>query len=216
MCIRDREYLAVHSEDIVQNAMGNILKRRNLEGSSLEDKLKDRKPGIPTEGAPSKGTATPKITIIEFTDMQNPFAYQGFLTMQQLLDKYPKDVRLVFKHNPMNYNEFARVTAIAAEAANAQGKFWEYYEKAIINQFHLTEENFQLWAKELKLDIDKFNRDRKDAKIIARVERDREYARKNGVSASPIYFINGVKVLGAVPLGDFVEIVDALLVEEKK
>jgi len=211
-----QEYLALHSEDVVQEAMGKILKRRNLEGGSLAEKMKDRKEGIPTGDSPSKGPANAALTLIQFIDMQNPFSQQGHLTMKQILEKYPSSVRLVFKHNPMNYNEFARVTAIAAEAANSQGKFWEFYEKAISNQFHLTEANFQLWAKELKLDLEKFNQDRKSAKTIGRVERDREYARTSGISASPIYFINGVRVLGAVPLGDFVEIIDALLVEKKE
>ena len=80
-------------------------------------------------GSPSMGALDAKVTIIESSDFQCPFCGRVVPTMKQLLEQYPDDVRVVFKHNPLSFHKRALPAAKASMAAHAQGKFWEYHDK---------------------------------------------------------------------------------------
>jgi protein-disulfide isomerase len=106
-------------------------------------------------------------------------------------EKYPQQVKLVFKNFPIASHKFAQKAALAALAANAQGKFWEFHDALLKNYNSLDDAKIQQVATELKLDMVKFNKDMGDPaleKLIARDVRDGEAA---GVTGVPAVFIDG-------------------------
>jgi protein-disulfide isomerase len=108
-----------------------------------------------------------------------------------VLDKYPKDVKLVLKNFPLPMHPFARKAAAAALAANNQGKYWEFSGKLFENFSSLSDEKIQDIAKGLGLDMEKFNRDFNDASIQSLIDRDMSDAEKVPVQGTPTIFVNG-------------------------
>lgn len=82
------------------------------------------------EGAPSKGPANAKITLVEYSDFECPFCVRGYSTVKQIMEAYPKDVRIIFRQFPLiQIHQNAQKAAEASLCANDQGKFWEYHDK---------------------------------------------------------------------------------------
>jgi protein-disulfide isomerase len=108
-----------------------------------------------------------------------------------LLEKFPLQVRLVFKNYPLRRHTFAKKAAIAAFAARKQGKFWEYHDLLFENGDSLSDEKFRQIARELGLDPEKFEQDTNDLKIVARVNQDIRLGAYMGVRGTPTVFING-------------------------
>jgi protein-disulfide isomerase len=75
-----------------------------------------------------KGNPDASITILIFSDFQCPFCSRYANTLQQVLNQYPEDVKLVFKHFPLGFHQYAQQAAQAAECAGTQGKFWEMHD----------------------------------------------------------------------------------------
>lgn len=157
---------------------------------------------------PAEGPANAKVTIVEISDFQCPFCSRAYTTLEELKKQYPKDVRILFINQPLPFHPHAKPSAIASLAAHKQGKFWEMYGKLFSNQQALGDENYQKWAKEIGLDMAKFNADIKDAEIAKQVERDMAMAKGLGVNGTPGFFINGVNVSGAQPIENFKKIID--------
>jgi protein-disulfide isomerase len=109
-----------------------------------------------------------------------------------VLDKYPQKVKLVFKNYPLtSIHPFAYRAAIAALAADAQGKFWQFHEKLFVNQRSLNDAQIEGIAHELKLDMERFNNAMKDPAIQKLITRDMEEGREAGVGGIPAVFVNG-------------------------
>lgn len=127
-------------------------------------------------------------------------------------EKYPTDVKLVHKNFPLSKHKFARKAAAAALAAHKQGKFWEFHEKLFKNQRKLNDAKVQGIARELGLDLQRFNKDMKDPSIQKLITRDLKDARQAGVRSVPTIFINGKRVKSR-SLMAFQQMIDA---ERKK
>ncbi len=109
-----------------------------------------------------------------------------------MLDKYPKKVKLVFKNFPLtSIHPFAYKAAIAALAADAQGRFWQFHDKLFVNQRLLNDAQIQGIAHELKLDMEQFNSAMTDPAIQKLIARDMEEGRQAGVEGIPAIFVNG-------------------------
>jgi protein-disulfide isomerase len=109
-----------------------------------------------------------------------------------LLEKYPKKVKLVLKSFPLTaIHPSAYAAAVAALAANAQGRFWEFHDKLFENQKALNDAKIQEIAKALKLDMERFNRDMQDPAIKKVIARDMEEGDQAGIEEIPTVFING-------------------------
>ncbi|OGP54717.1 MAG: hypothetical protein A2Y65_11270 [Deltaproteobacteria bacterium RBG_13_52_11] len=133
-----------------------------------------------------------------------------------MLDKYPKKVRLVFKNFPLSsIHPFAYAAATAALAADAQGKFWEFHNTLFAKQSALNNATIQQIAKELKLDMDKFNSAMKDPSIQRVIARDIEEGEEAGIESIPIIFING-KLPTQGSLQGIEDLIEAELKKEKK
>jgi protein-disulfide isomerase len=158
--------------------------------------------------AQTNGPDTALVTIVTFSDFQCPFCSRVSPTIDTLRKEYGSDLRYAFKHNALPMHKQARPAAIAAEAAGEQGKFWEMHDKLFTNQRDLTEANFIAWARELKLDVKRFERDLASTTIADRVDAHQRQATALGARGTPAFFVNGRFLSGAQPVESFRALID--------
>ena len=127
--------------------------------------------------------------------------------LEQVLEKNPKDVKLVYKNFPLRNHKFARPAAIAALAAGKQGKFWEFHDLLFKDYNRLNEQKFQEIARELNLDMEQFEKDQKDPEILALISRDMSEGGQAGVRGTPTLFVNG-RLLRNRSLAGFQDMID--------
>jgi len=134
--------------------------------------------------------------------------------LRQVLEKYPRDVKLVVKHFPLPMHGYARKAATAALAAAKQGKFWEMHEKLFANQKDLSDAKVIAIAGELGLDMKQFNEDLKDPAIASLIDRDMNNGRQANVQGTPTIFVNG-KLLNQASHQGFQQAIEAELKKKK-
>ncbi|MCR9160665.1 MAG: DsbA family protein [Nannocystaceae bacterium] len=222
-----------------QEALSRIEQKQDNILSELAA-VKESVSKIPTTGAPSKaapkgprpGRPDPKltykvdvgeaavkgpqdalITIVEWSDFQCPFCKRVNPTMAKIQETYGDKVRIAFKHNPLPMHNRALAAAIAAEAAGRQGKFWEMHDKLFDNGRALTDENFEKWATELELDVEKFKTDMKDKALETKVKKQQSQGATLGARGTPAFFVNGRFLSGAQPFEAFKTLIDEELKE---
>jgi protein-disulfide isomerase len=108
-----------------------------------------------------------------------------------VFETYPKVVKLAIKNFPLPNHKFARQAAVAALAANRQGKFWEFHDELYKDYSRLNEEKIQEIAQQVGLDTAKLDQDMKAPEINAIVENDLREGKNAGVRGIPTIFING-------------------------
>jgi protein-disulfide isomerase len=108
-----------------------------------------------------------------------------------VIEKYPNDVKVVFKHYPIRSHQYSEKAARASVAAHRQGKFWEFHDKLFDNYKNLSDVKIYEFIRDLKLDRDKFEKDWKDPAVDAKVESDQREGTKIGVRGTPTIFVNG-------------------------
>ncbi|MBZ5603141.1 MAG: thioredoxin domain-containing protein [Acidobacteriia bacterium] len=153
------------------------------------------------DGDPVRGNPAARITVVEFSDFQCPYCAKAVDEVKQVLSKYPKDVKLVFKQFPLDSHSQAALAAEASLAAQAQGKFWELHDKMYANFRSINREKILAWAKELGLDMTKFQADLASHKYAARVVSEERQGEMAGVEGTPTFFINGKRLNAAFELG---------------
>jgi protein-disulfide isomerase len=129
-----------------------------------------------------------------------------------VLEKYPKDVKLVIKHLPI-FN-FSRKAAIAALAAGKQGKFWEMHEKLFANQKELNDAKVEVIAREIGLNMEQFNQDLKGTDITSLIDRDFNEGRQENIRGVPTVFVNG-RMLSQQSLSGLRQAIEAELKKKK-
>ena len=154
---------------------------------------------ISVDDDPSRGDANAPVTIVEFTDFQCPACAAMHPVLEEVLKSYGNKVRFVVRDFPLNQHENARKAAEAADAANAQGKFFEYIAILFKNQKALDVPSLKKYASDLGLDRARFDAALDRGVYAAEVEKDVSDGEMYGVGSTPTIFINGVelKVLSA-------------------
>jgi len=130
--------------------------------------------------------------------------------LQQVLEQYPNEVKVVAKNYPIRSHKFARAAAVAALAAGEQGKYWEYHEKIFADYRNLSDQKFLDFARELGLDMEAFVASLKDPKHQRAISKDVKDASMVGVTGTPTIFINGIRLRNR-SLDGFKAIIDAEL-----
>src|SRR5450631_853557 len=115
-------------------------------GTRPTPKLLDDPVPIPTLGSPVMGPANARITLVEFSDFQCPYCTKAVAQLNATLKAYPNDVRLIFKQYPLDFHPQASVSASAALAAHAQGKFWPLHDLMFANRSKLSRPSILAWA----------------------------------------------------------------------
>jgi protein-disulfide isomerase len=124
-----------------------------------------------------------------------------------VLEKNPQTVKIVFKNFPIRSHRFAVTAALAALAADRQGKFWEFHDELFKNHDKLNEEKVQQIADGLKLDNAQFEKDRRDPLLLEIVKHDFNQGIEAGVNSVPTVFVNGRR-LKQRSLDGFQELID--------
>ena len=180
----------------------------------VKSTIKDS-PLIPVGNSYVMGNPNAPITVVEFSDFQCPYCQRGADTIKKLVEKYPNDVRVVFKHNPLPFHKQAPAAHKASFAAAKQGKFVEMHDKLFANFKTFRNANMDElvtgYAKELGLNMAQFQKDYTSAAAADQVKRDMAMGAKVGVRGTPHFFVNGKRVSGAQPLTAFESAVEDAL-----
>ena len=127
-----------------------------------------------------------------------------------MLDKNPKTVKMVPMNFPLSSHKMAMKAAMAALAADKQGKFWPFYHKLYENYKSLKDKEIDRIADDLGLDSEKFKQDMNSAAVKNLINRDIQTARRIGIRGIPSIFING-RPLQNRSVSGFQEMIDAEL-----
>ena len=113
---------------------------------------------------------------------------------EQVLEKYPEDVKVVFKNFPLRNHKFAMQAAVAALAAEGQGKFWEFHDLLFENYNKLSDQKIQEIAQAVGLNLEEYEKKKKDPATERRIKQDLSDGRQAGVRGTPTIFINGIRL----------------------
>jgi protein-disulfide isomerase len=187
-----------------------IVKRRQATARNLEDPIP-----IPIAGAPAKGPADARITLVEFSDFECPYCSKAAVKVEAILQAYPKDARLIYKQYPLPDHPHARMAAEAALAAQAQDKFWPMHDKLFANGRHLSAETIAGIAKDIGLDMEKFQADMQSASVKQALRKDIADGDKVDIQGTPTIFVNGKRYNGGLEIPLMKPILDAELKSKK-
>ena len=151
------------------------------------------------------GPSPAKVTIVEFVDVQCPYCERGRQVVHAL---GIADAAIVLRHRPLKFHKRARPAAIAIQAAHRQGKAWDLYASLFDHRTALDDEQILGYAKDVGLDVSRFESDLRDPAVAAEVDADSALAAKLIVTSPTSYFITGRGVRGAKPREAFLEIVN--------
>ncbi|WP_017317218.1 DsbA family protein [Mastigocladopsis repens] len=170
--------------------------------------------------SPTTGSTEFKTLLVEFSDFQCPYCAQAHKTLKQFMAKHKDEVTLVYKHFPLTpIHPQAMPAAVAAWAAQQQGKFWEYQDALFTHQKQLGEPLYLDIAENLNLDLEKFKRDRslggslwehRQSRALTgerllgetAIEKDVQLAERLGLSGTPFFVMNGETLSGALQVSD--------------
>jgi protein-disulfide isomerase len=148
-----------------------------------------------TEKDHAQGRADAPITLVEYGDYECPYCGKAYPIVKQLQERLGDRLRFVFRNFPLNtLHEHAGVAAQAAEAAAAQGKFWEMHDILYENQQELAD--VQQYALKIGLEIYRFESDMSGERFAKRVREDFRGGVRSGVNGTPTFFINDVRYNG--------------------
>lgn len=137
--------------------------------------------------------------ILEYGDYECPYSRQAFRAIERVERGLSGHVRFAFRHFPLTeIHPHAQAAAAAAESAAQQERFWEMHALLFHRQKALEDDDLRTYATEVGLDVDRFDRDRAGAEVMARVVRDIASGEASGVvRGTPTLFVNGVLHQGA-------------------
>jgi len=160
--------------------------------------LKELEPiaqNISVDDDPAQGKQNARVTIVMFTDFQCPACAATHPLLKNILAQYADQVRLVVRDFPLTtIHENAFQAALAANAANAQGKFFEYAELLYQNQNQLDTASLKKYASDAGLNQKQFALDFVNEKFAAEVRKDMADGKNYGINGTPTIFVNGVKI----------------------
>lgn len=180
------------------------------------DKLFADRVEVEIGNSPVRGDKKAEYTIVGFSDFQCPFCKRGDDTIKEVMKKYDKKVKYVFKNFPLSFHPEAPSAAKAVWAAGKQGKFFEYHDKLFENQQKLGDELYVQLAKDLGLNLDKFNKDRASDEAQKSIDADMKVGQAVGIQGTPGFILNGIKILGAYPAEHFDKVISRLETTAKK
>ena len=193
--VRNQIALYLQDEDKrrLEGELSNRL-RKNADVRWLMTEPPQPVQNVSVDDDPSRGGANAAVTIVEFTDFQCPACAAMHPVLEEVLKSYGDKVRFVVRDFPLNQHENARKAAEAANAANAQGKFFEYITLLFQRQKALDVPSLKKYATELGLDRARFDAALDRGVYAAEVSHDVEDGEMYGVGSTPTIFINGVQL----------------------
>ncbi|HKG60961.1 MAG TPA: thioredoxin domain-containing protein [Pyrinomonadaceae bacterium] len=205
-----RNQIATHLQNESRQRYEKDLSAKLRKGASIQWLISEPPQpvqNISVDDDPARGETTAPVTVVEFTDFQCPACAAMHPVLEEVLKSYGNKVRFVVRDFPLNQHEWARKAAEAANAANAQGKFFEYITVLFKNQKALDVPSLKKYAGEIGLDRTGFDAALDRSVYAAEVQKDVEDGEMYGVGSTPTIFINGVqlKILNAEGLRAAIE-----------
>lgn len=159
------------------------------------------------------GNKDAKITIVEYSDFECPFCSKGYFTVKEVLKQYANDVRVIFKHLPLDFHPNAMPAAQYFEAIAKQdhGKAQKFHDYIFENQSELKAKGKDFLkeaAKKVGADLKRVEKDLNSEDIMKRIEADTKEANEFGMTGTPGFIINGVSFRGAYPFAEFKRVID--------
>jgi protein-disulfide isomerase len=162
--------------------------------------LDPTKPGLAVEVTQRDhaiGPADAPVTLVEYGDYECPDCGNAFPEIKRLIEEFGSRLRFVFRNFPQySIHAHAGQAAMAAEAAAAQGKFWDMHDVLYRNQKDLADYEISQLALRAGLEIYKFDADLASERFARRVSEDIASGQASGVTGTPTFFINGVRYVG--------------------
>jgi protein-disulfide isomerase len=156
-----------------------------------------------------RGPHSAAISLVEYGDFECPHCGQAHFVLNELMRHVGKYTQLVFRHFPLaNIHPHARRAAEAAEAAGAQGRFWEMHDILFENQDALEDEDLLAYSRGLGLDVNRFAQELAEERYAPRVHEEFLSGVRSGVNGTPTFFINGYRHNGAWDLESLREAID--------
>ncbi|MBI2009841.1 MAG: thioredoxin domain-containing protein [Candidatus Chisholmbacteria bacterium] len=163
--------------------------------------------------ATESGETRERVQVVEFADFQCPACKAAYPPVKQMLETYGDEVTFVFRHFPLRTtHKNAFVAALAAEAAGAQGKFWEMNDVLFERQKEWEDSGdpvsqFADYAAEIELDVTAFRQSVEIEQFADRIDQDVQDGFALGVNSTPTFFVNGKKVTGALTTAQWQQLI---------
>ncbi len=146
----------------------------------------------------SQGPVTAPVTLVQYGDYECPYTRQSTTVVRALQAQLGERLRFVFRNFPLvQIHPHALHAAEAAEAAAAQGKFWEMHDYIFHHQHTLEDADLARFAEEVGLSHSQFLQEMNEHRHLRRIEEDVESGERSGVEGTPTFFINGVRYDGS-------------------
>jgi len=158
-----------------------------------------------------QGPLAASLTLVEYGDYQCPYCGAAYPEVKKIQKQLGSKLRFVFRNFPLSrIHEHALNAAETAEAANAQGKFWDMHDFLYEHQDTLGDPGVALgFAKKLGLDIQKFQHDLSQHTHQSRIKEDFNGGVRSGVNGTPTFYVNGLRHEGAVTAKELVKALEA-------
>ena len=145
-----------------------------------------------------QGPATAPVTLVQYGDYECPYTRQSTNVVRAIQQQLGDQLRFVFRNFPLTeIHPHALHAALAAEAAAAQGKFWQMHDSIFHHQHTLEDADLEQFAEAVGLDLQQYARALTDQRALARIEEDVEGGERSGVQGTPTFFINGALYRGS-------------------
>jgi protein-disulfide isomerase len=153
-----------------------------------------------------QGDRSAGVTLVEYGDYECPYCGQAYPIVKEVQERLGRSLRFVFRNCPLaELHPHAQHAAEVAEAAAAQGSFWQMHDALFDHQRSLDDGHLLQYAKSLELDHDKLESELRDHTYAGRVREDFGSGVRSGVNGTPTFFINGVRHDGAWDADSLVE-----------
>jgi len=166
---------------------------------------------VPVGSSPQLGPTLAPVVVVAFMDYECPFCSRGFSTLKQLRQLYPTQLRIVWKHRPLDFHEQAAGAAEFAVAVRKQKgdtAFWDITDRLFAHQTELSGATYEGLATEMGVDSSAWHQQAKTGILAGVLAADSDEADAFGVEATPQFFVNGLRVKGSRPIEEFQAIVD--------
>jgi protein-disulfide isomerase len=158
--------------------------------------------------APALGPASAPVTIVEYLDYQCPFCHRAQSVVDEVMNRYAGKVRFVHRDFLLGKPR-SLPAARAARCAGEQGKFWEYHRDLLVGSGDMSDEDLRNRAAAMGLDAGRFSACVASDRFDADIKRSTESGNSLGIDATPTFFVNGRRLTGALPTGQFAEVIDS-------
>lgn len=164
----------------------------------------------------TKGPRSAPVNIVEYSDFQCPYCAAASPILETLIENFRHTLCFAYRHFPITtLHPHAAKAAVASEAAALQSQFWSMHDALFSNQAYISDNSILIMARELKLDMKKFERDLERPELIEKVQADFNSGVKSGVSGTPTLFINGLRYEGEINYEDLAREVEQIIDENR-